>query len=136
MPRLPFDGSFAVSQKFGEEHPRYSRWGLAGHNGRDYALPSDVTILAPVDGEIWEVESDPAGYGYYIKIRTTVGEDWLLGHLRLWGLPRPGEWVAEGQPLGWSDDTGESTGPHLHLAYRRDWWQRGWPYNGYADPPI
>lgn len=136
MPRLPFDGVYDVSQRFGEPHPRYSRWGLAGHNGVDYALPTNTPLFAPADGEIVEAQYDGSGYGYYVKLRTPAGEDWLLAHMQLWELPRPGTWVAEGHPLGYSDNTGESTGPHLHLAYRPIWWVRGWPYNGYTVPPL
>lgn len=136
MVRLPFDGSYSVSQTFGNPDARYSALGLAGHNGVDYAVPDGTRILAPADGEVWEAESDPRGYGYYVKIRTPFAEDWLLAHLHLWELPAPGTWVGEGQPLGVSNNSGLSTGPHLHVGYRREWWLRGWPYNGFVSPPL
>lgn len=137
MPRMPFDGTFAVSQAFGVPHPRYSALGLAGHNGVDFAVPDGTAVLAPADGEVWEVESDPEGFGYYVKLRTPNGEDWLMAHLHLWRLPHPGEWLGEGALIGYSNNTGMSTGPHLHLGYRPQWWARGWPFNGYTNPlPI
>lgn len=134
MPRLPFEGSYPLTQAFGVVHPRYTALGLAGHNGVDYGLPLGTPLLAPGSGEVWEVEYDPAGFGYYVKLRTPEGEDWLLAHMGLHHLPRPGEWVAEGGVVGFSGNSGMSTGPHVHLGYRPQWWVRGWPYNGYVDP--
>lgn len=134
MPRLPFDGEYAVTQDFGTLHPRYTALGLAGHNGVDFGLPDGTPVLAPADGECIEVGYDPEGYGYYVKLRTPNGEDWLMAHQHMWQLPRPGQWCPEGSPVGFSDNTGMSTGPHLHVGYRPAWWVRGWPYNGYVDP--
>lgn len=136
MPQLPFDAPPVITQKFGEPHPRYSALGLAGHNGIDFALPTDTPLVAPDSGEVWEVGADSNGYGYYIKIRTPRGEDWLLAHCQLWGFPRPGTWVAAGAPVAFSNNSGMSTGPHLHLGYRSRWWVRGWPFNGYENPPL
>jgi murein DD-endopeptidase len=134
MTRLPFDGAFRITQGFGNEHPRYSALGLAGHNGVDFATPDALPILAPADGECVEVGHDAAGYGNYVKLRTPGGEDWLLAHLHLWHLPRPGTWCPEGSQIGFADNTGMSTGVHLHVGYRARFWVRGWPYNGYDDP--
>lgn len=134
MPRLPFDGEYAVSQGFGARHPRYTALGLLGHNGVDFALPLGTEVLAPDDGEVIEVEYAPAGFGYYVKLRTPAGADWLLAHLDFLELPRPGRWIAAGAVVGLSGSTGMSTGPHLHLGYRPEWWVRGWPYDGYVDP--
>lgn len=134
MPRLPFDGEQPLTQSFGVVHPRYTALGLKGHNGLDFGLPDGTPVLAPADGEAVEVDFDPSGFGYYVKLRTPAGEDWLLAHLHMWSLPRPGTWCPEGSLVGHSDNTGLSTGPHLHVGYRPEWWRRGWPYNGYADP--
>jgi murein DD-endopeptidase MepM/ murein hydrolase activator NlpD len=134
MPRLPFDGEIAITQHFGERHPRYTDLGLLGHNGVDFACPDDTPIFACADGECIESWSDPDGYGFYVKLRTPEGADWLYAHLHPWMLPRPGTWCPEGSLLGYSDNSGMSTGPHLHLGYRPQWWRRGGAYDGYADP--
>jgi len=134
MPQLPFEAAYVISQPFGAVHPRYTALGLAGHNGVDFAIPDGTPVLAPDDGECVESDYDPTGFGYYVKLRTPGGADWLLAHLHHWHMPRPGEWLALGALLGYSDNTGMSTGPHLHLGYRPEWWRRGWPYNGYVDP--
>lgn len=134
MPRLPFNIPAELTQAFGNFHPRYTQMGLSGHNGLDYALPDGTEVLAPDDGEVVEAGLHTGGFGYYVKLRTPAGEDWLLAHLHPWMLPRPGTWVAEGSLVGYSDNSGLSTGPHLHLGYRPLWWVRGYPYDGYADP--
>lgn len=136
MPRLPFDGDYPITQAFGVPHPRYTALGLAGHNGVDFGVPDGTPVLAPSSGEAIEVSYDPAGFGYYVKLRTPDGEDWLLAHLHPWMLPRPGTWCPEGSLVGYSNNSGLSTGPHLHLGYRAEWWRRGWPYNGYVEPPA
>lgn len=136
MTRLPFDVTAAITQDFGSPHPRYTAWGLAGHNGIDFGLPNDTPLYAPTDFEVVEVMIDESGYGTYIKGRTPAGEDWLLAHMRIYHLPQPGEWVAEGALVGFSNNSGLSTGPHLHLGYRPQWWVRGWPYNGFDRPPL
>jgi murein DD-endopeptidase MepM/ murein hydrolase activator NlpD len=137
MARTPFEAGsngFAISQPFGRPDPRYSALGLLGHNGVDYAVPDDTRIVCVEDGEVWESAYDPDGYGFYVKVRTPGGSDWLYAHLHPWDLPHPGTWLPAGAPVGWSNNTGMSTGPHLHLGYRPQWWVRGWPYDGYADP--
>lgn len=136
MPRLPFDGNYTITQRFGENPNVYSRFGLAGHNGVDFGLPDGTPVLAPDDAEVWECEYDPTGYGYYLKLRTPAGEDWLLGHLHFWHLPMPGEWVAQGALVGYSNNTGFSTGPHLHLGYRPNGSDHRGRMAGWTDPLV
>lgn len=130
----PFHETQIISQRFGEPHPRYTQLGLAGHNGMDFAVPAGTEVLAIDSGECLESGFMPNGFGYYVKIRTPGGADWLYAHLTHWKMPRPGEWVGKGAVVGISGNTGMSTGPHLHLGYRPKWWVRGWPYDGYANP--
>lgn len=134
MARYPFDGTYPISRAFAVEHPFYTALGLAGHNGVDFALPDQLPLLAPVGGECVEAGRDDRGFGHYIKLRTPEGSDWLLAHMWWWEIPRPGRWVPEGSLVGYANNTGMSTGVHLHLGYRPHFWVRGWPYNGYDDP--
>lgn len=91
------------------------------HRGVDFALPVGSPIFSPVQG-MAEEGWDPQGYGLYIKIRFKFNDlpfVCYLAHLadvRLPGYP----FVPEGDSIGFSGNTGKSTGPHLHLEIRRE----------------
>jgi murein DD-endopeptidase MepM/ murein hydrolase activator NlpD len=129
-----WSGDWEVSQVFGANPGYYGRFGLAGHEGADLAMPAGTELLAPEPGEVVEVGLNTGAYGYYVKLRTIVSEDWLVAHLLPYDLPRPGTWLGAGARLGWSGNSGNSTGPHLHIGYRPVHWARGWPFNGWSDP--
>jgi len=116
--RLPFSGIFKVSQKWNDARYRanYSRFNLLGHNGIDYACPTWTPILAPHKGKILESKFD-SGYGNYVKVQS-VDEGSVLAHLAKRSV-EVGQDVAEGQVIGYSGNSGNSTGPHLHWGYFR-----------------
>lgn len=134
--RRPFDGNFPITQTFGNDlvingvHI-YGQWGLKGHNGIDYGLPTGTPLLAPHGGKILEAYFDAAGYGNYIKIEDDV-QGSVLGHMMSFSV-KIGDIVKEGQQIGISDNTGNSTGPHLHWGYYRFPRDRNNGYNGYID---
>lgn len=134
--RLPYDGVFPVSQPFGNRPSALNHLGYAVHWGVDVAMPDGTRVVAPDDGEIVEAEYDAGGYGYYVKLLTPDGQQWVLAHLHMWELPHPGTWVAKGATVGYSDNTGNSTGPHLHVGYRLPGAVRDLTFNGYSEPPL
>jgi len=111
-----FVGDFRISQKFGARPSVYKKWGLNGHDGVDWACPNGTKLVSPVDGIVIAVKHDKGGYGTHVKIwdkgqRACV----LFGHMksvnvRLW------QSVKVGQLVGLSDNTGYSTGAHLHFG--------------------
>lgn len=111
----PFRGEFRLTQGFGENPASYAKFGMKGHNGLDYGLPTGTQIIAPHGGKIIETSSDPTGYGNYIKIENDK-EGSVLAHLKSFQV-KVGDMVSEGQPIGISNNTGNSTGPHLHWGY-------------------
>lgn len=111
----PFRGDFALTQPFGANPGDYAKFGLNGHNGLDYGLPSNTQVIAPHDGKVIEAASDPTGYGNYLKIEN-AREGSVMAHLASFQV-KVGDTVSEGQPIGLSDNTGNSTGPHLHWGY-------------------
>ena len=112
---LPFRGNFRLTQEFGVNKASYEKFGMMGHNGLDYGLPTGTQIIAPHGGKIIEAASDPSGYGLYVKIENEK-EGSVLAHLQSIQV-KVGDVVSEGQPIGLSDNTGNSTGPHLHWGY-------------------
>jgi|RhiMetdeSRZDD1v2_1073273.scaffolds.fasta_scaffold146436_6 murein DD-endopeptidase MepM/ murein hydrolase activator NlpD len=131
-----WDGDWPISQYFGVNPAAYVRFGLAGHNGLDVEMPEGTSVYAPAAGLVAERDYDPGGYGFYLKIHTPDGQDWLLAHFdELWEFPL-GASVVTGTMLGYSGSSGNSTGPHLHIGWRlfNAPFYRGWPFNGYIDP--
>lgn len=134
--RLPFDGSFSLTQTFANKLiiggvDIYAQYGLRGHNGLDYGLPTGTKVLAPHSGKVIEAFNDPNGYGNYIKIENSV-EGSVLAHLQSFAVSL-GQEIKEGQLIGISNNTGNSTGPHLHWGYYKFPRDRANGYGGFID---
>ncbi len=119
-----------VTQWFGEHPEWYERYGLAGHNGLDYAVPVDTPVLAAHEGVV-ETGDDPVGYGLYVRVINGYAVT-IYAHLSAVTV-KDGERVTPGQQLGLSGNTGNSTGPHLHFGLK---WVRGRnpAYRDWVDP--
>lgn len=135
--RLPFNGTYPLTQGFGNKlilngKDVYAQYGLQGHNGHDYGTPTGTAILAPHSGKVLEVADEgKIGYGKYIKIENDK-EGSVLAHLKE-QLVKVGETVSEGQLIAFSDNTGNSTGAHLHWGYYRLPRNRSNGYAGFID---
>lgn len=116
--RLPFDGNFEQTQNWNDSRYRssYTRFGLLGHNGEDYGLPAWTPVLAPHAGVIKEATFD-TDYGNYVKVESS-DETSILAHLSKISV-NLGDTASEGQLIGYSGNTGNSTGAHLHWGYFR-----------------
>lgn len=113
----PFKGTFPITQEWGVNPASYVQFGLKGHNGVDYGLPTGTPVYAPHSGKVIEAAFDAAGYGNYVKIENDK-EGSILAHFQSFNV-NAGDTVSEGQQVGVSDNTGNSTGPHLHWGYYR-----------------
>lgn len=128
--RLPFVGNYPVTQGFGGNAAVYKRFGLAGHNGVDYALPSGTEVKAAHAGKCF-VGYDPSGYGHYIYVNDGRVET-VYAHLLKTSVVI-GQTVKEGQGIGFSDNSGFSSAAHLHFGIRPLPKQNN-GYGGYVDP--
>jgi hypothetical protein len=111
---------YRVSQRFGENPQYYSQWGLAGHNGIDFACPTGTRILAVAPGQVTQVRTDGTGYGHHVRVaHTAFGKRFeaIYAHFSQ-NMVEPGQTVEVGTVLGLSGNTGNSTGPHLHFEIR------------------
>lgn len=120
------------------------------HNGCDYAMAvgsplysiARGTVIYAGPSKIKQSDGEPGGGGYIVKIRHKVNGEWITSaymHLKKGSIGaagiKKGMKVLEGQKIGESGNTGESTGPHLHFEI-----QRGkayiWTANGtrYTEP--
>jgi len=127
----PFKGDFRITQVFGVNPESYAKFGLRGHNGIDYALPLGTPVLAPHEGTVLEARYDAKGYGWYIKIENNK-EGSVLAHFKTLKV-KVGDKVSEGQLVGYSGNSGNSTGPHLHWGYYAFPRNRQNGYGGFID---
>jgi murein DD-endopeptidase MepM/ murein hydrolase activator NlpD len=107
-----------VTQWFGQNPAAYAKFGLRGHNGVDFSCVVGTPVKAVADGVVAWVDDDPAGYGLYIRVwHKALGVHSFYAHLSKQQVKK-GDTVTQGQVLGLSGNTGNSTGPHLHYELR------------------
>ena len=137
-----------VTQGFGENQlPLYKELGLKGHNGQDASCADGAVVRAAHDGEVTYAGEDGAG-GVTVVVRTLEKFEYLnksvyfktiYAHLKKGSFKvKPGQKVKTGEVLAQADNTGASTGTHLHLGCKpvykgeKDWqWYNLEPANGY-----
>lgn len=131
--RKPFDGNFPQTQDWNDARYRasYHKFNILGHNGEDFGLPEKTPILSPHHGKVIEAMFDP-GYGNYVKIEQEGVQGSVLAHLSKIEVT-VGQIIGEGQRIGLSGNTGNSTGPHLHWGYYRIPRNRNNGFLGYID---
>lgn len=120
------------SQYFGENPAWYQKFGLKGHNGLDIPLNTGTKLYSVIDGVVTEQTSDPSGYGNYVKIENDICGV-LYAHLSKFVLT-VGQTVSAGDLIGYSGNTGNSTGPHLHFGVFPKPRDRSNGYAGYINP--
>jgi len=126
----------------------YASLGLKGHNGIDYRAPDGTPVLASHDGRVTFAGYDGAG-GLTIVIRTVKEFDDINGEPTFWKTiychlkkdtlkVTGGQTVKTGDIIAEADNTGLSTGSHLHFGLKpiyqgeEDWqWWNSEQKNGY-----
>lgn len=120
-----------VSQWFGPNAQAYKAFGLAGHNGLDYAVDEGTPVYAAHRGVVRHYPDDVRGYGKYCRVE---GEKFstVYGHLSAYVM-EDGALVEPGDVIAKSGNTGNSTGPHLHFGLRVNSMNNP-AYGNYIDP--
>lgn len=88
------------------------RWGRY-HSGIDIAAPIGTPVVAALDGKVTD-NSNRRGYGITIELAHNKKFITRYAHLDV-ALVKIGDTVSKGQLIGYSGNTGRSTGPHLHF---------------------
>lgn len=112
----PLDGLF--TSPFGY------RWGRM-HEGIDISVPEGTPIRAAKSGTVI-LASYNGGYGNYTCVDHGSGLSTCYAHQSSFAAGS-GQSVNQGQIIGYSGNTGSSTGPHLHFEVR---------INGAAQDPM
>ena len=92
---------------------------LHGHNGVDFGTPRGTPVHASANGTVIIVRNSGwnGGYGNYVVITHPNGTQTLYAHLTN-AIVSSGQSVTQGQIIGYSGNTGKSTGAHLHFEVR------------------
>lgn len=98
---------------------RYYGYKVRPHRGTDYAAPVGTPIMATADGTITE-STRKGGNGKYVKIRHNGTYSTQYLHMKKQKVKR-GEFVRQGDVIGWVGMTGNTGGPHV--CYR--FWKNG-----------
>lgn len=126
---IPFKGTFPVTRTYDQHVARAKAHGWCYqpkascpngwyYGGIDYGMPVGVEIVAAQSGQVKVSQDDAGGYGHHIKIQHADGFLSVYGHL--WKREvNAGDQVTAGQVIGYSGNTGNSTGPHLHFETRQ-----------------
>lgn len=133
----PVPEMYPITQTFYANATQYN-YG-AGHGAIDYGVPTGTPIVAPEDGIVdfadwvWNLAGGPndwavrdyqikpargdtrTGGGIAVRLRNSINSRWWHCHLSRTDL-NVGDRVRKGQIIGYSGNTGSSTGPHLHLS--------------------
>lgn len=127
--KLPTAGSGAlgwpvdnvtITQRFGRTVDAKRLYVSGSHSGVDFRASVGTPIYAVASGTV-EGTGDTdqtcykASFGKWVFIRHNNGLASAYGHLSLIKASE-GQTVSKGQLIGYSGNTGRSTGPHLHLT--------------------
>lgn len=130
--RVVEDGQFGTDPKV------YAQFNLAGHNGVDFIASVGLPIYAPEDATVVVSSNGTtdqytgAGVAGEVVVLRGTSEHWLL-HLSKRNVSK-GDTVKEGQLIGYSGNTGFTTGPHLHWGVRPLQPNIKNGYRGFIDP--
>lgn len=104
------------------------------HEGQDVLADEGLQVVAPLGGAIITTAYQAGGAGWYAVEQTVDGLSFLYAHCQASSLAVSiGETVAAGQAICKVGQTGDATGPHLHLEI----WVGGWQaHGGYPIDPL
>ncbi|QSH39607.1 peptidoglycan DD-metalloendopeptidase family protein [Candidatus Kaiserbacteria bacterium] len=110
-----------ITQNFGNtKFASSGAYNGSGHNGVDFRAAIGTPVKATLSGNVKATGNTDAfrgcySYGKWILIEHVNGLATLYAHLSDINVS-PGEAVGTGKVIGYSGNTGFSTGPHLHFT--------------------
>jgi len=105
-------------------HPIFHK--VTEHRAVDYSAPAGTPVFAASDGRI-AVRAYESGAGNYVKIVHNSMYATVYMHFSSFGQYQQGDFVKQGDIIGYVGSTGWSTGPHLHYEIHE---------NGYKIDPL
>jgi murein DD-endopeptidase MepM/ murein hydrolase activator NlpD len=121
---FPLSGKPPITSEFGkirhltfdngQKSPSFGK----PHGGVDFGVQEGTPVYAVMDGVVEPTGYDAPGFGHYIKTSNADGAENFFGHLSR-KLVEGGSKVKAGDLVGYSGNSGSSTGPHLHFEVRK-----------------
>lgn len=116
-----FGNIYCITQYFGNTaFAQSGAYNGKGHNGTDFGAPEGTTVVSSLSG-IVEASGNTDlirgcySYGKWVLVKHGNGLSTLYAHLSHISVA-DGEAVTRGGLIGYSGNTGYSTGPHLHYT--------------------
>jgi hypothetical protein len=151
-----WDSSPSFVAKVGHAGWHYKElYGMDGHNGLDFPVPNGTDVFNAADGYLVEATATDEGYGLRVSLFSPVSDNEAYLHIycHFKDIPFPNHpWTDLTQPLnnkplikrgdfiGHADNTGDSSGSHLHLGLfpyiLKPYWTKSLTnrYGGAIDP--
>lgn len=109
-----------ITQRFGRSVAARRLYVSGSHNGVDFGVPIGTKIMSVAAGTVLGVgDTDTAcrgvSFGRWVFVRHDNGLSSIYAHLSVISATE-GQRVEAGDVIGYSGNTGYSTGPHLHLG--------------------
>lgn len=120
----PLD-NVVITQLFGKTEAGKRLYASGSHNGVDFRAAVGTPVKAMADGVVagtgdTDLQCPGVSFGRFVLIKYNNGLASTFGHFSLVTVST-GQKVSRGQVVGYSGNTGYSTGPHLHVSvYARD----------------
>ncbi len=116
----PIKFNFRISSRYNlKRRIAYYGYKVRPHRGTDFAASIGTPILATADGVVTKSERR-GGNGNYVKIRHNATYETQYLHMKSRNA-RVGDFVTQGEVIGWVGMTGNTSGPHV--CYR--FWKNG-----------
>lgn len=120
---MPFSGNAYISATWGKYgYSRLNSQNSYYHTGIDFAFPVGRKLYASMGGTIsvlseYNKTGPNYGFGMALKIMADDGNMIVYGHMS--SFVRKSGRVEKGELIGYSGNTGNSTGAHLHFEVRK-----------------
>ena len=107
--------------------PYAGHWGTYPKSGKthravDYPVPVGTPVRCPADGVVTTAGWSVTGFGHHVRVKMDQnGHTVILAHASKLHVSK-GQRVSRGDIVMASGNSGNSTGPHLHLEVRRSSW--------------
>lgn len=118
--RAPIKFGYRLSSRYNlKRRIAYYGYKVRPHKGTDYAAPIGTPIIATADGTVTE-STRRGGNGKYVKVKHNSVYSTQYLHMKNQKV-RKGDFVRQGDIIGWVGMTGNTGGPHV--CYR--FWKNG-----------